>query len=322
MRKQFLLTLVASCMLMAATLGTPIGAQDFDESTIAELESRDPGSPLDRPEVTAEGGSSEFLVKTSCSPVFERYPVAGTHNHGYDAYWWSWTCGTANSNSDFYSPGHLGNDIFAGRGTPIVAAQSGTISYSFWDSTGGNVVYIVDGCGWWHYYAHLDTVDPGLWIGQYVMAGARLGTMGNTGSASGTEPHLHYSTFPGTYSQGIDPFPYLYADENTACQSGNPCSCLNGINVDWYSVPVTDTDCGHRVCGISNELWECGTNQSWNKVTGVYCDGACSCPNGRFKNGREIPAHMTHCDYRVCGMNSKYWDCKPWGWYNTGINCN
>jgi hypothetical protein len=306
--------LTTCCLIMCASVSanddTKPGMYAATESQLDLLM-----QPLKIPEVTAEGGTFGYS-KTSCNPVFTRYPVAGPHNHGYDSYWWNWTCGTANSNSDW----HYGNDIFGARGTPIVAAQAGTISYSFWDSTGGHVVYIVDDCGWWHYYAHLDSVDPGLWIGKYVMVGTRLGTLGNSGNASGTEPHLHYSTYPGDFWSGIDPYPYLAAVESTACQSGNPYSCLYGINVDNYTIPVTDTDCGHRVCGVHNELFECGS--SWYRIGGAgSCNNSCSCPNGRFENGRVIPEHMTHCGYRVCGMDHKYWDCTASGWQNSGQSC-
>lgn len=258
---------------------------------------------------------------TTCDPVFTRYPVAGPHNNGYDANWNHWGCGRANSGSDFF-PGHYGNDIFAAKNTPVVAAQSGTISLNFWNSSGGNVVYIVDDCGWWHYYAHLDSREPSLNIGDYVAAGTLLGELGNTG-ATNTAPHLHYSVYPGTYTDGIDPHPSLFGVENTACKSGNFCSCLNGINVDWNRVPVTDTDCGHRVCGITNELWNCTGRQRWEKVRGPgSCDGSCSCPGGLFKDGRPIPDSMKHCGYRVCGTNSRMWDCTSTGWENTGIYCN
>ena len=298
------------------------GGLDLTAAIPDELLGIDLAQPLETPEVSAAGGTATAYAGVTCDPVFQRYPVAGPHNNGYDGNWWQWTCGTTNSNSDF-TGWHLGNDIFGARGTPIVAAQPGTLRHAFEDDTGGKVVYIVDDCGWWHYYAHLDSVDPALRLGDRVMAGARLGTLGNTGSASGTEPHLHYSTYPGTYSDGIDPFPHLWNRENTSCRSGNACSCLNGINVDGFAVPVTDTDCGHRVCGLHRETWECGLGQRWGRVGGPgSCGTSCSCPGGRFKDGRPIPEHMTHCGYRVCGMNSKLWDCRPWGWHNTQIDCS
>jgi hypothetical protein len=51
------------------------------------------------------------------------------------------------------------------------------------------------------------------------------------------------------------------------------------------------------------------------------CSNACSCPDGRFENGRIIPEHMTHCGFRVCGMDHQYWDCTAGGWQNTGQSC-
>lgn len=314
-----LMMLVSGCLGASASTPADVAGGESLEAVDELPQDLVPLPPLPMPEVSAEGAGS--MPDATCNPVFSRYPVAGPHNNGYDANWSVWRCDRVNSNSD-YSGAHLGNDIFGARGTPIVAAQAGTISWSFTDPTGGNVVYVVDDCGWWHYYAHLDSVDPGLWIGQRVMAGARLGTLGNTGSAASTQPHLHYSTYPGTYSQGIDPFPYLYGVENSSCQSGNACSCLNGINVKGYSVPVTDTDCNHRVCGVSTELWSCGTNNAWNRIGGVgTCSAGCTCSGGKFKNGRDIPPHMTHCGYRVCGMNLRMWDCTSGGWVNTGIVC-
>lgn len=324
------MTLMGTAALVGCLMTVELQAQSADELFLPPVGEAavqagpveyDVQPPLPMPEVTAEGGG-KGPQDAACGPIFQRYPVAGPHNNGYDAYWNVWTCGTANSGSDFSASSHLGNDIFGAKGTPIVAAQAGTISYSFSDRTGGTVVYVVDDCGWWHYYAHLETRDPGLYIGQRVVAGTRLGTLGNSGSASGTSPHLHYSVYPGTYSAGIDPFPYLYGTENGACQSGNACSCLQGINVKGYSIPVTDTDCGHRVCGVSTELWSCGTNNAWARIGGSgSCSAGCTCPGGKFKNGRDIPSHMTHCGYRVCGMNLKYWDCTAGGWVNSNVNC-
>lgn len=288
----------------------------FAAQPAEEAPLRDPLPPADEdrtaPEASFQGGTA-----VTCNPVVQRYPVAGRHNNGYDANWYVWGCNTANSGSDF----HYGNDIFGARGTPIVAAQPGTISWSFSDSTGGKVVYVVDDCGWWHYYAHLDSIDPALYIGKRVATGTRLGTLGNTGNAASTAPHLHYSVYPGDYYSGVDPWPYLYAVENGSCGSGNACSCLDGINVDGYTIPVTDTDCGHRVCGTSTETWQCN-GSAWSRIGSAgSCNASCSCPNGRFKNGREIPEHMTHCGYRVCGMNSRFWDCTTGGWRDSQIPC-
>ncbi|MEM9554836.1 MAG: M23 family metallopeptidase [Acidobacteriota bacterium] len=287
-----------------------------------------------RPDVgPPDHDKSAPAIPTKCGPIFERYPIAGPHNQGWDNYWWSWTCGTANSNSDYRNWGddpHYGLDLWGARGTPIVAAQSGTLGSEFWNGTGGNVVYIVDDCGYTHYYAHLDSIDPALagWVGSRILAGTRLGTLGNTGNAAVTQPHLHYSTYAGNYYSGsVNPHSALQGVESTSCTSGNACSCLQGINVKGYSVPVTDTACGFRVCGVSNELWECKWNSSggyWDRVGGVgSCNQWATCNDGRYKNGRRIPGHMTHVGFRVCGMTNTFWECRSGNsWHNTQLPCS
>lgn len=98
---------------------------------------------------------------------------------------------------------HEGVDIFAARGTPVLAAADGIVGSVTTNALGGNVVWLWDtGRGLTHYYAHLTQQDVSA--GQRVAAGDRLGTVGNTGNARTTPPHLHF----GLYERGrgaIDP---------------------------------------------------------------------------------------------------------------------
>ena len=101
---------------------------------------------------------------------------------------------------------HQGIDIFAARGTRVVAAAEGRVSSASTNNLGGNVVWIRTSRGESHYYAHLDEhlVDPGT----HVQEGEPIGTVGNTGNARTTAPHLHF----GIYRHGsgaIDPFPFV-----------------------------------------------------------------------------------------------------------------
>src|SRR5687768_8699842 len=66
----------------------------------------------------------------SCPPKLTYYPVRGPHNNGYDSTAGNsslWSCDDANSNSDFIAANarHLGNDVWAPAGTPVVATTSG-----------------------------------------------------------------------------------------------------------------------------------------------------------------------------------------------------
>lgn len=102
---------------------------------------------------------------------------------------------------------HHGVDIFAPRGTPVVAAAAGRVSRVTTNRLGGNVVWIRESeHGRRLYYAHLDrhAVLEDAW----VEPGDTLGFVGNTGNARTTPPHLHF----GIYQRGqgpVDPYFHL-----------------------------------------------------------------------------------------------------------------
>lgn len=85
---------------------------------------------------------------------------------------------------------HTGTDI-ADSGindAPSVAMQSGTVIYSGWMGTYGNIVIINHGNGLQTRYAHLN--KPLVGKGEQVDAGQPVGLIGSTGSS--TNPHLHF----------------------------------------------------------------------------------------------------------------------------------
>jgi murein DD-endopeptidase MepM/ murein hydrolase activator NlpD len=186
------------------------------------LEAR--GTSLHMP-VLAATLSAGREQQPECKPRLERYPVAGRHNNGYDPQWSNFQCapdGASESNSDFSRgrDSHLGNDIYAFEGTPVVAVTEGYIRKSAWDPVGGRVVIIEDACGWWYYYGHLATVNPALVEGHMVAPGTFLGTVGNSGAVRKVAPHLHFSIFPGgNYRRGIDPHALLTREEDEACEA-------------------------------------------------------------------------------------------------------
>ncbi len=102
---------------------------------------------------------------------------------------------------------HHGVDIFARRGTPVLAATAGT-TYRVGDtSIGGKVVWVRDEEREARfYYAHLDSQYVGN--GVRVEVGDTIGFVGNTGNARTTHPHLHFGVYrrPGG---PFDPYPFL-----------------------------------------------------------------------------------------------------------------
>ena len=107
---------------------------------------------------------------------------------------------------------HLGCDIMAPLGTPVLAVQDG-VATATTDPKGGNVVYLDGDDGTRYYYAHLASWTPRLLLGGNprveVKAGDDLGYVGNTGNAQDTGTHLHFQARRG--SLVIDPFDDLQA---------------------------------------------------------------------------------------------------------------
>ncbi|MBW3549993.1 MAG: M23 family metallopeptidase [Proteobacteria bacterium] len=104
---------------------------------------------------------------------------------------------------------HAGVDIFAARGTPVLSATRGVVSSVRETGLGGKQVWVMGPARERHYYAHMDDWAAGLSSGDLVWPGDELGTVGDTGNARGTPPHLHY----GIYGEGgaVDPLPRLRA---------------------------------------------------------------------------------------------------------------
>ena len=100
---------------------------------------------------------------------------------------------------------HAGNDIFAKRGTPVVAGVDGTIRTVEGGRAG--IGYYLDGVdGVTYYGAHMNTRV--VTNGQQVKRGDVIGTVGSTGNASSTPPHLHFEIKPGN-GASIDPYALL-----------------------------------------------------------------------------------------------------------------
>jgi hypothetical protein len=149
-----------------------------------------------QPELLAAG---RYTLRVTREPGLSVFPVLGRNDAAAGSFWGATRDGGARR--------HEGIDIFAPRGTPVVAATAGYITRTGETPLGGRVVWLADAEHGDHlYYAHLDQqlVTPG----QHVQAGDTLGLVGNTGNARTTVPHLHF----GIYRSGqgaLDPFPFV-----------------------------------------------------------------------------------------------------------------
>ena len=86
---------------------------------------------------------------------------------------------------------HHGIDLSAKSGDPIVAARSGVVTRTTYDSSSGYYVTINHGDGFSSSYLHMThyVVKPG----QNVNAGDVIGYVGSTGTSTG--PHLHFAIY-------------------------------------------------------------------------------------------------------------------------------
>ncbi len=99
---------------------------------------------------------------------------------------------------------HQGVDIFAPRGTIVLAPASGEISFGFGD-LGGKVYRLEGDNGVYYYGAHLDAF---VGANRRVEAGEPVGTVGTTGNAATTPPHLHFQIHPnGRLTNPVNPTP-------------------------------------------------------------------------------------------------------------------
>lgn len=101
---------------------------------------------------------------------------------------------------------HKGIDIFARKGTPVVAVSDGLVTVVSNGGKGGKCVWIKSADHpWTAYYAHLDKQK--VYSGQAVKKGQIIGTVGNTGNARYTPAHLHFGIY--TSKGAVNPLPYI-----------------------------------------------------------------------------------------------------------------
>jgi len=111
---------------------------------------------------------------------------------------------------------HHGDDLFAPRGTAVLAVARGVVFSVGWQRLGGRRLWLIDRDGNEYYYAHLERYAPAAGDGREVAAGTLLGYVGTTGDAEGTPPHLHFEIHPAPllhagYDGAVDPTTYLRA---------------------------------------------------------------------------------------------------------------
>ncbi len=129
-------------------------------------------------------GLAALVVVALLLPEWPRIPVARATTRDW------------NLKSFWYGPWgksgvHKGIDIFAPKGTDVIAPTYGIVLLRGTIPVGGKVVVMIGPKFRLHYFAHLDAIDVSPC--RPVLGGHVLGHVGSTGNAEGKPPHLHYA---------------------------------------------------------------------------------------------------------------------------------
>jgi len=134
-----------------------------------------------------------------------QFPIRGPHDYGTGVNRFGASRGGG-------SRSHMGQDVMANCGLPLVAARGGVVSYRGYQSAAGNYLVIdSDQSDYDTVYMHLRE-SALVKTGAKVFTGQQIGVVGDTGDASAC--HLHFELWDGPWYDGgraIDPLAALRA---------------------------------------------------------------------------------------------------------------
>ena len=188
-----------------------------------------------------------------------------------------------------YSAEHKAIDIAASSGSPVYAAEDGTVSYvQIWDgsydTTGmmsyGHMIEIRHADGNTTLYAHLSEIN--VQQGEKVVRGQRIGRVGSTGNATG--PHLHFEVI--TSEGKADPAEYLWT-----------------MPGEWIMGYAADTEAGISPAGIGDTGKSVIHYYSLAKETTTTVTGSLGqLPTKAIKSGStEYPAYCLEKEKLIWG---------------------
>ncbi|MEG4800747.1 peptidoglycan DD-metalloendopeptidase family protein [Microcoleus sp. ARI1-B5] len=171
----------------------PLGSEGYDPLSNPSL------GRMVSPELPPLSGADTYLPNGGKQQSANGFiwPAKGVLTSGYG---WRW------------GRMHKGIDIAGPIGTPIMAADSGVVTYAEWNDGGyGYLVEITHADGSETVYAHNSRIL--VQKGQKVERGEQISEMGSTGFSTG--PHLHFEVHPA--GQGaVNPMAFLPDDTSSA----------------------------------------------------------------------------------------------------------
>ncbi len=198
-------------------------------------------------------------------------PVDGAY---LDDVYWSDTWGAPRSGGR----SHEGVDMMGPKGTPLVAAADGVITWFRHDVASGNYFELTGDDGWVYHYSHMNndtpgTDDgtnpfefayaPGMGRGVRVTAGQLVGYMGDSGNAEYAGSHLHFE-IETPDGQAINPTPSVDAAKLRVGIPSIPASLLgpfdsaNGLTNDLFTTFAGRNPTTAEAAALANAVVESG----------------------------------------------------------------
>ncbi len=211
---------------------------------------------LIQPEIEA---NSPFRIHIQRSPAY-MFPVDKGRNGDIGSYWGDIRDGGKRE--------HKGIDIFAEKGTPVIAATEGRIKYAGEKGLGGKQIWLRDRKRKLSlYYAHLDSIIPDL---KKVKSGDTIGFVGNTGNAVHTPPHLHFGIYQNNHG-AIDPLGFVYqteelSDKNPALSEMSARLKINARRASLRKKPASNNSRVVRNGELGEILYVQGKSADWFHV--------------------------------------------------------
>jgi murein DD-endopeptidase MepM/ murein hydrolase activator NlpD len=197
----------------------------------------------------------QFRVRIREVPSIS-FPVKGKNNRSISSFF--------GDPRDGGSREHHGVDIFAARHTPVLAPSNANVTRVGVGEIGGRYVWLYDSKrSMYLYFAHLETCE--VERGDRVSTGQMVGTVGNSGNARTTPPHLHF----GIYRNGpIDPFLYI-AETDTVPDQILGDTLLLGTMVRAIRPSVMRSS--PTIFGIFTDTLQTDSMMIVTALTGGYC---------------------------------------------------
>jgi murein DD-endopeptidase MepM/ murein hydrolase activator NlpD len=179
---------------LQTTVQIPVGAAKYRTGTLTVAPNFVEPDAATQKEIAADKAIKDRVFAQSAdSPVWSGDFAKPVNEPATDSF------GTRRTFNGKLASIHRGMDFRAPSGTPVVAANSGTVVLAQKLFYEGNCVVIDHGLGFDTVYMHLSRID--VTAGQKVRKGEHLGLSGATGRVTG--PHLHFAArWQGAY---LDP---------------------------------------------------------------------------------------------------------------------